>query len=59
MPGGEWIRELLESLGWGAGATHIALYKACPRCNDTGQVGPELLPLPCPLCYPVDGLFNA
>lgn len=49
----EWIRELLESVGYGAGATHMALYQPCPRCNDTGMVGHEQLPLPCPACRPI------
>lgn len=54
MPDGESIRELLESVGWGAGATHMALYRPCSRCGDTRTVGDPLFPLPCPECSPVE-----
>jgi hypothetical protein len=59
MPGGEWIRELLESVGWGFGATHMALFDldlSCARCHGRRYVGHPALPLPCPDCRPPIGI---
>lgn len=55
MPDGEWIRELLESVGFGLGASHLAANEPCPRCHGRRQVGHPELPLPCPECCGVVG----
>lgn len=41
----------LESLAFGLGVSHMAvLPDECPRCHGRRSVGPELLPLACPVC---------
>jgi hypothetical protein len=51
MLDGEWLRALLESVGWGFGASHMDLLPApCPTCNGTRNVGPPQFPIHCPAC---------
>ena len=47
---GEWTSLELEFNTWGFGLAHMAAYKPCSRCKDTGFVGHPMLPLPCPEC---------
>jgi hypothetical protein len=51
---GEWIRELLESVGWGSGASHMAVLpdpaEPCGRCHGTRRVGSGRLKIACPDC---------
>lgn len=51
MPDGEWLRALLESVGWGFGATHLALSNGpCSGCNGTRTMREGDFEISCTTC---------
>lgn len=55
MPDGEWIRELLESVGFGLGSSHLAQSATCPDCNGTRLIIVGEFSISCTTCSVVVG----